>query len=66
MPRAKICSFCGKEIEPGTGKMYIKKDGTVYTFCSSKCEKNMIGLKRKPRKVRWTKEYRKEKELRVR
>ncbi len=65
MPRTRICSFCGKEIEPGTGKMYVKKDGTVLTFCSSKCEKNMIKLNRKPRKVEWTKDYRKEKELRV-
>ena len=21
------CSFCGKDIEPGTGKIYVKKDG---------------------------------------
>jgi len=26
-------------MEDGTGKMYVKKDGTVYFFCSSKCEK---------------------------
>ncbi|MCK4310479.1 MAG: 50S ribosomal protein L24e [Methanomicrobia archaeon] len=65
MPRVKICSFCGKEIEPGTGMMYVRKDGTVFTFCSSKCERNMIKLKRKPRKVKWTQTYRKEKMLRV-
>lgn len=47
------CSFCGREIEKGTGKMYVKKDGTVYFFCSSKCEKNMIKLKRVPRRVKW-------------
>ncbi|MCK4247434.1 MAG: 50S ribosomal protein L24e [Methanomicrobia archaeon] len=65
MPRVKTCSFCSKEIEPGTGMMYVRKDGTVFTFCSSKCERNMIKLKRKPRKVRWTQTYRKEKMLRV-
>jgi len=65
MPRVKTCSFCGKKIEPGTGMMYVRKDGTVFTFCSSKCERNMIRLKRKPRKVKWTQTYRKEKMLRV-
>ena len=60
-----ICSFCGREIEPGTGKMYVLKDGTVYYFCSSKCQKNMLKLNRIPRKVRWTKAYRKEKEIRL-
>ena len=48
------CSFCGKTIEQGTGKMFVKKDGTVFYFCSSKCEKNALKLKRVPRKVRWT------------
>jgi len=47
------CSFCGREIEKGIGKMYVKKDGTVYFFCGSKCEKNMIKLKRVPRRVKW-------------
>lgn len=39
----------------GTGKMYVKKDGAVYFFCSSKCEKNKIKLNRVPRKVKWVK-----------
>ena len=50
------CSFCGKEIEPGTGLMYVKNDGTVLYFCSSKCFKNWK-LGRNPRKVRWTEAY---------
>jgi len=54
----RVCSFCGKEIEPGTGKMYVKTDGRIFFFCSSKCEKNMIKLKRNPRKVRWTEKAR--------
>jgi len=65
MPSKHICSFCGKEIEPGTGKMYVTRDGRVYYFCSSKCYKNMIELGRSPRKVRWTEQYRKEKEVRL-
>ena len=34
----------------------VKKDGSIYFFCSSKCEKNMIKLGRVPRKVKWVKE----------
>ncbi|RLG38778.1 MAG: 50S ribosomal protein L24e [Candidatus Alkanophagales archaeon] len=47
------CSFCKREIEPGTGKMFVRNDGTVFYFCSSKCEKNQIKLRRKARKVKW-------------
>ncbi len=53
----RICSFCGYEIEPGTGKMYVRRDGRVLYFCSGKCEKNMLKLKRNPRKLKWTKYY---------
>jgi len=53
----QICSFCGEEIEPGTGKMFVKKDGKTFYFCSSKCEKNMLKLGRNPRKLKWTKYY---------
>jgi large subunit ribosomal protein L24e len=65
MPVKHVCSFCGREIEPGTGKMYVLKNGTVLYFCSSKCQKNMIKLHRVPRRVRWTEAYRKEKEVRL-
>ena len=51
------CTFCGKSIEQGTGKMFVKADGKVLYFCSNKCEKNMLQLGRKPRTVRWTKEF---------
>ncbi|NOZ77077.1 MAG: 50S ribosomal protein L24e [Euryarchaeota archaeon] len=47
------CSFCKGDIEPGTGKMFAKKDGSVLYFCSSKCENNMLKLRRLPRKARW-------------
>ena len=53
------CSFCGADIEPGTGKLYIKKDGTRYTFCSNKCQKNMVDLKRVNRNVKWTTSFEK-------
>ncbi|MBT3406448.1 50S ribosomal protein L24e [Candidatus Woesearchaeota archaeon] len=51
------CSFCGLEIPRGSGLMYVKTDGKVFHFCSRKCEKNMIVLKRKPRETRWTNEH---------
>ena len=50
------CDFCGKEIPYGTGKLFVKKDGKKINFCSSKCEKNMLKLGRKPLKVSWTEE----------
>lgn len=65
MVERKVCTFCGDEIEPGTGRMYIKKDGIVYNFCSSKCFKNMIVLGRVPRRTTWTRYYAREKEVRV-
>ncbi|MGD0056689.1 MAG: 50S ribosomal protein L24e [Methanomassiliicoccales archaeon] len=60
MVERRICSFCGNEIEPGTGKMYVKKDGTVYSFCTHKCYENMIQLRRIPRRTLWTRHARKE------
>jgi large subunit ribosomal protein L24e len=48
------CNFCKKDIGPGTGKMFIYKEGRILHLCSSKCEKNAIGLKRNPANVRWT------------
>jgi len=47
------CSFCSATIEKGTGKIVIEKNGKTHSFCSSKCEKNMIKLRRDPRKFKW-------------
>ena len=58
MVEARNCSFCGNGIEPGTGKMYVRKDGTIFYFCSTKCENN-YKLGRVPRKVLWTNASRK-------
>ena len=52
---AQFCSFSGKEIKPGTGKMYVKDNGQVLYFASTKCEKNYIKLQRDNRKFKWTK-----------
>ena len=58
MPIRRSCSFCGNEIEPGTGKMFIRKDGTVFLFCSHKCQSNMLRLGRVPRRTPWTQAFR--------
>ena len=53
------CSFCMNEIQRGTGKMFVLRDGTSYHYCSSKCESNHQKLKRKPQKVKWIKKEKK-------
>jgi large subunit ribosomal protein L24e len=47
------CSYCSRNIEQGTGKMFVTKDGKIIYFCSKKCEKNMLKLKRNPRFLKW-------------
>ena len=53
------CSFSGEEIPPGTGVMYVRKDGKIFNFRNSKCFKNMFKLKRKAHKLKWTENYKK-------
>ena len=65
MVERRVCTFCGEEIEPGTGRMYIKKDGVVYNFCTSKCFKNLVILGRVPRRTTWTQYYAREKQIRM-
>lgn len=57
------CSFCGNDLEKGSGKMSVKSDGSIMYFCSCKCEKN--SLIRDKKKVKWTSEYRKLKQRRM-
>ena len=52
MPEQRICSFTNEEIEPGTGMMYVKRDGSVYWFRDSKSRKNMLKLKRNARRLK--------------
>ena len=56
------CSFCGTDIPKGTGKMFVKKEGAVFFFCSRKCQKNLLVLKRSPHKTGWTALHAAEKE----
>jgi large subunit ribosomal protein L24e len=53
------CSFCGEDLKVGGGKIYAKKDGTTFHFCSNKCEKNLIEMKRKPVETKWTQAHHK-------
>jgi large subunit ribosomal protein L24e len=57
MVEKRNCSFCGDAIEPGTGKMYVKKDGSVFNFCTNKCKKNNIDMGRVSRRTKWTVRY---------
>jgi large subunit ribosomal protein L24e len=57
MPTIRTCVFCGHEIKPGTGIMYVKNDGTILWFCSRRCRISYLEFKRDPRKFKWTKKY---------
>lgn len=50
----QVCSFCGDELAKGSGAIYVKKDGTIFFFCSSKCKRNQLNLKREGRRQMWT------------
>jgi large subunit ribosomal protein L24e len=51
------CSFCADEIEPGTGIMYVKKDGSVFHFCSTSCRKQQMVLGRVGHRMKWTRAH---------
>ncbi|MCK5304365.1 MAG: 50S ribosomal protein L24e [Candidatus Heimdallarchaeota archaeon] len=57
MPKIKKCSYCGKDVEHGCGMLYVQRTGTVLTFCSNKCKKSQLVLKRDPKKLKWTERY---------
>lgn len=54
MAERRNCNFCGNAIEPGTGRMYIRTDGTVFYFDRHKCFVNFVNLKRIPQDTRWS------------
>lgn len=48
------CVFCGKEEHSFKGIHVIGNDGEIRYYCSSKCRKNALNLKRDKRKLKWT------------
>ncbi len=54
------CTFCNKQIEKGTGKIFVFNTSKIANFCSNKCEKNLLKLKRNPIKFKWTREKKKD------
>ena len=45
--------MCKLNITRGTGKMFVRNDGRIFYFCSSKCQKNWK-MGRGDKKLKWT------------
>ena len=63
MVNTRTCDFSGEDIEPGTGIMYVRNDGTVLHFKDRKAEKNYF-MGREARDLEWTEAGRRAKDTR--
>ncbi len=48
------CTYCSNDIKKGTGMMYVHKTGAINYFCSRRCFRSSIHMKRKinPKELR--------------
>lgn len=56
------CIYCGREQEDFKGTYLIKNEGIMVYYCSGKCQRNHLKLKRDRRRIKWTEAYRETKE----
>lgn len=57
MVTKRQCAFCAAEIEPGRGLMFVKRDGSVFYFCSGTCRKHQMTYHRVGHRLKWTRAH---------